>query len=126
MISALHVAAPPAKPLVVFDGDCHFCTLWIKRWRQITGERVDYLPFQDATIAERFPEIPRAQFEKAVQLIETDGRVFSAANAALRALAKNPSHECLWRLYASLQPFARMAEWTYRLVASHRPLFSAL
>src|SRR5256885_10825247 len=44
----------------LFDGDCNFCKLWIKRWQQTTGDRVDFLPFQDPQIAEHFPEIPRA------------------------------------------------------------------
>ena len=50
----LRVAAPPGKPLLVYDGDCGFCKLWIRRWQRTTGARVDYLPFQDAGIAGRF------------------------------------------------------------------------
>jgi predicted DCC family thiol-disulfide oxidoreductase YuxK len=69
----LTVAAPPPKPLLVFDGDCHFCTLWIGRWRQMTGDAVDYLPSQDSAIAARFPEIPPAEFATAVVLIDIDG-----------------------------------------------------
>jgi len=34
------IATPPAKPLLVYDGDCRFCTLWIKCWQQITGDRI--------------------------------------------------------------------------------------
>jgi hypothetical protein len=40
--SAIRVAAPPPKPLMVFGGDCNFCTLRIRRWQQMTGESVDY------------------------------------------------------------------------------------
>lgn len=43
----------------------------------MTGEAVDYLPAQDPPIVEQFPEIPREQFDTAVQLIESDGAVFS-------------------------------------------------
>lgn len=119
-------ASPPEKPLLVYDGDCRFCALWIKRWRQTTGDAVDYLPFQDATIAARFPEIPRAQFEQAVQLIDTDGRVFRGASAALRARAKNPARQWMLRCYERSPLFARAAECGYRFVAEHRKLFSAL
>ena len=111
---------------MVYDGDCRFCTLWIQRWQQTTGERVDYLPFQDESIGERFPEIPRARFEKAVQLIETDGRVYSGAEAALRALAKNPAREWPLRSYERSPLFARVAERSYRFVAEHRSFFSGL
>ena len=52
---------------MLFDGDCNFCKLWIKRWQQTTGDRVDFLPFQDPQIAEHFPEIPRAQLEQGIR-----------------------------------------------------------
>ena len=126
MNGIVRVTRPPAKPLLVFDGDCYFCGLWIKRWRQDTGDKVDYLPFQDASVQERFPEIPRAQFERAVQLIETDGTVFGGAEAALRTRAKNPGRTWLWRLYQSSLAFAAVANWCYQFVASHRPTFSWL
>ena len=58
MNSGIRVATPPPKPLMVFDGDCNFCTLWIRRWQQMTGDSVDYLPAQDPRIAAQFPEIP--------------------------------------------------------------------
>jgi predicted DCC family thiol-disulfide oxidoreductase YuxK len=124
--TVFRVVAPPAKPLLVYDGDCRFCTLWIKRWQQITGDRVDYLPSQDASIAACFPEIPREQFAIAVQLIEPMGVVFSGARAAFGALATNPSWRWLLRWYESSPLFARMAEGGYGFVAKHRALFSRL
>ncbi len=120
------VAAPPAKPLLVYDGDCRFCTLWIRRWQQTTGDRVEYLPFQDASVGERFPEIPPAWFASAVQLIEPDGRVYSAAAAALRALASHPARRWPLHCYERSPLFARTAERSYRFVAEHRRLFSTL
>ena len=48
--------APREKPLLVYDGNCGFCRLWIDRWRVITGDRLLYAPFQEA--AEQFPQIP--------------------------------------------------------------------
>ena len=97
MNRGLRVAMPPPKPLMVFDGDCNFCTLWIRRWQQMTGDAVDYLPAQDPRIAEQFPEIPRAQFDTAVQLIEPDGTVHSGAEAVFRTLAHNPKRH--WPLH---------------------------
>src|SRR6058998_1154009 len=81
------VVRPPQKPLLVFDGDCNFCRRWIQRWRQSTGDRVDYLPFQSPEIAEQFPELTREHFEQAVHLVEPNGEVFRGAEAAFRALA---------------------------------------
>jgi len=124
MTSGIRVAMPPPKPLMVFDGDCNFCTLWIRRWQQMTGDRVDYLPAQDPRIAAQFPEIPREQFDTAVQFIEPDGAVFSGAEAVFRALAHNPNRQWPLRWYEKSTPFTNLTEWAYRLVAENRTFFS--
>jgi predicted DCC family thiol-disulfide oxidoreductase YuxK len=126
MKSGIHVAAPPPKPLMVFDGDCNFCTLWIRRWQQMTGENVDYLSAQDPRIAAQFPEIPREQFDTAVQLIETDGSVYSGAEAVFRTLAHHPNQQWPLRTYERSVPFADITEWAYRRVAENRTFFSLL
>jgi predicted DCC family thiol-disulfide oxidoreductase YuxK len=36
---------------MVFDGDCNFCTLWIRRWQRATGDAVDYRAAQYPSIA---------------------------------------------------------------------------
>lgn len=120
MAAQQQVAHPPAKPLLVYDGDCGFCRTWLARWREITAPRVDDAPLQE--VAAQFPEIPREQFENAVQLIETDGQVFSGAEAVFRSLGKRkncaPSAWC----YEHLPAFATVTEAAYRLVARHRSL----
>ena len=126
MKSGIHVATPPPKPLVVFDGDCNFCGLWIRRWQQLTGDAVDYLPSQDPQITARFPEIPRQHFQTSVQLIEPNGEVFSGAEAVFRALAKNPNVEWPLRSYQSSRAFSWFTERAYEFVATHRTGFSLL
>jgi predicted DCC family thiol-disulfide oxidoreductase YuxK len=111
---------------MIYDGDCNFCSLWVHRWQHATGDRLDYLPFQDPLVAARFPEVPRGQFETAVQLIDTDGRVYGGAEAVFRALAHNPHGDWLLDWYGHSPLFARVTEWGYRLVARHRGFFSAL
>jgi predicted DCC family thiol-disulfide oxidoreductase YuxK len=114
------VARPPSKPLLVYDADCAFCKLWIARWREETGDAVDYEPLQNA--AANFPELPRAEFERAVKVIEPDGRVYSGAEAVLRSLGAGggvaPTRWC----YDHVPGFAAIAEAIYRLIASHRGL----
>jgi predicted DCC family thiol-disulfide oxidoreductase YuxK len=111
---------------MIYDGDCKFCSLWIHRWQLTTGDRLDFLPFQDPRVVARFPELPRGQFENAVQLIETDGRVYGGAEAVFRALAHNPHEEWLLDWYDHSPVFAHVTEWGYGVVARHRSLFSAL
>jgi predicted DCC family thiol-disulfide oxidoreductase YuxK len=120
------VASPPPKPLLVFDGECGFCRRWILRWQQATGERVDYAPFQEADLAARFPELPRTQCERAVQLIETDGAVYSAGEAVFRSLAYASRRRWPLWVYRNVPGAAPVTEVAYRAVASHRGVFSAL
>src|SRR4051794_31040660 len=93
------IASPPPKPLMIYDGDCNFCKYWIGRWKKLTGDTVDYFPSRDEQIAKRFPEIPREQFDVSVQFIETDGAVYSGAEAVFRSLAKNPRRQRWLRWY---------------------------
>jgi predicted DCC family thiol-disulfide oxidoreductase YuxK len=118
------VAAAPEKPLLIFDGDCGFCRRWIERWKSWTSGRVDYAPSQEA--APRFPEIPHGDFQRSVQLITPDGRVFDGAEAIFRSLACAPRRGGLLAAYKSVPGFAPAAELGYRLIASHRTAASAV
>ncbi len=62
-------------------------------------------------MAVRFPEVPRGQFETAVQLVEQDGQVYGGAEAVFRALAHNPQKEWLLDWYERSPVFARATEW---------------
>jgi predicted DCC family thiol-disulfide oxidoreductase YuxK len=114
----LRVRDAPPKPLLIFDGNCHFCRRWIERWRELTAGAVDYAPSQE--VAERFPEIPREAFEDAVQFIETDGTVFSAAEAVFRSLGHKRSRRWMIWCFEHVSGFAAITEAAYRLVAQHR------
>src|SRR5208283_311053 len=110
------------KPILVYDGDCSFCRLWIDRWRALTQDRVQYAPFQE--VAGRFPEIPREAFASSVQLILPSGEVFSAAHAVFQTLALVPGLAWMLWLYKHLPGAAYLAEFFYGLVARHRnPLY---
>ena len=83
--SHLHVSNPPPKPLLIWDGDCDFCRLWIERWRNMTMGKIDYTTYQKAS--DRFPEIPPDEFNRSLVLIQPDGTVVFAAEAVYRSLA---------------------------------------
>src|SRR4051794_17966568 len=70
------------RPLLVFDGDCAFCRQWVSRWRGMTGDRVEYRPYQE--VVDRLPTIGRERFERAAWLIEPDGRTSRGAAAVFR------------------------------------------
>jgi predicted DCC family thiol-disulfide oxidoreductase YuxK len=126
MPDVLRVSKPPPKPLMVFDGDCNFCTLWIRRWQQMTGDIVDYIPSQDPKVTEQFREISREQFDASVQFIQRDGMVFTGAEAVFRALACNPHRQWPLHIFERSKAFASFAGRVYRFVAEHRQVFSVL
>ena len=103
-----------STPLLIFDGACGFCRIWIEYWKQLTRDRVAYAPYQEA--AERFPQIPRQDFQRAIQLVRPDGSFTSGASAAFETLG-------LRRWYDSSRVLASVSEAAYRLVARHRDFF---
>ncbi|HEY3216852.1 MAG TPA: lipase maturation factor family protein [Candidatus Eisenbacteria bacterium] len=115
---------PPPKPLLLWDGHCGFCRLWVARWQRSLGDRVDCAPYQE--VASRFPERPLERFEQAVQLLEPDGRWSEGAEAVFRSLAHAPGRGWPLWLYRHLPGFAAASEWGYRLVARRRRAFSRI
>jgi len=111
---------------MLYDGDCDFCALWIRRWKTATADRVEYLAFQDARVEALFQEMPREALATAVHLVETDGAVYRGAEAGFRALAYDPEQGWLLELYEHLPVFAWLSERGYAFISRHRPLFSAL
>ncbi len=118
----LRVSNPPPKPLMIWDGECHFCKRWIERWREITVGEVDYATYQEA--AARFPEIPVEQFKRAVAFIEPNGEVFFAAEAVYRSLRYRSSRKWLAWSYDHVPGFAGISETAYKFIARHRGLGS--
>jgi predicted DCC family thiol-disulfide oxidoreductase YuxK len=122
--SDLRVTNPPPKPLMVWDGECHFCKRWIERWREITAGEVDYVTYQE--VADRFPEIPLEQFKRAVALIEPNGETFFAAEAVYRSLGCRPSRRWLAWSYDHVPGFAAISEIAYKFIARHRKFGSTV
>ena len=120
----LRVSNPPSKPLLIWDGDCDFCRLWIERWRQITAGKVDYATYQEA--AHHFPEIPTDQFSQSLVLIQPDSTVVFAAEAVYRSLANRGSREWLSWSYDHVPGFAAISETGYGLIARNRKFASAV
>ncbi|MGH7122727.1 MAG: lipase maturation factor family protein, partial [Stellaceae bacterium] len=114
-------AAAPARPLLIYDGDCGFCGYWARYWQKLTGDRVDYWPYQD--VAAQFPEISTAEFQRAVQYVAPDGTRARAAEASFLTLAQAKG-QWLWLwLYRHVPGFAVVSELAYAVIAAHRPAF---
>jgi predicted DCC family thiol-disulfide oxidoreductase YuxK len=117
-IGQFKVAYPPKKPFLLYDGGCRFCFRWAHRLRRWTKGRIDCAPYQREGF--RFREIPHEQMEYYVQLIETDGVVYSGAAAAFRILYYKRGTGWLLGMYRHVPLFAVLAEYAYDIVSRNR------
>jgi len=99
---------PSSKPLLIYDGKCGFCRIWLDYWRKLTGDRVEYAASQE--VGTRYPQIPQEEFSRSVQLVRGDGSVARGARAVFETLGYE-------RFYFGL------TEPVYRLIARHRDFF---
>lgn len=115
---------PPARPLLLFDGDCGFCRFWVARWRAATRGQVDVAPAQQE--ARRFPQIAKDDWKRAVQLVTPAGEVYGGAEAVFRTLAYAPERRWMLGVYRNVPGAQFVSEAAYGLVARHREFFSWL
>lgn len=103
---------------MIYDGDCGFCKYWLVKWKKVSGEIFDFEPYQSA--AERFKDIPKIEFQKAVQLILTNGEVYSGAKAAYYTYSVNGKLPVLFKAYENLGAFRFLSDGLYKLIARNR------
>jgi predicted DCC family thiol-disulfide oxidoreductase YuxK len=105
------------KTVLIYDGDCSFCAWQVRYWQRLTGQAVDYQPYQ--TAAAGHPGIPGGEFAGAIQLLTPDGRRYSGAEAVFRVLAAGGRTAAL-ACYRHLPGCSRLSEAAYRFVTRHR------
>jgi predicted DCC family thiol-disulfide oxidoreductase YuxK len=119
--NAVETPVASARPLLVYDGDCGFCAYSVRYWKKLTGDRVEYRPYQE--VAAQYPAIPIADFQRAVQFITPGGHRSSAAEASFLTLSHAPGKGFWLALYRRLPGFAIISELVYAFIAAHRPTF---
>src|ERR1700733_910758 len=114
----------PEDPLLIFDGHCGFCRIWIEYWKAITGGRVAYAASQE--VGPRFPQIPAKNFSESVQFVLPGGEALSGARAVFTTLTYAPG--MAWLIWANdrVPGVAPASEGAYWLIASHRTFFYQL
>lgn len=107
----------PGRPLLVFDGDCGFCTSAARagqRWLKL--EHVEPWQFLDLDAV----GVTEAECQDAVQWVAADGSTASAEQAVIAALRHAGG---LWGALGTVMglPGIRwLAALTYRLIARNR------
>src|ERR1700757_1255324 len=114
-LTTIHYVKMSDNPILLYDGNCGFCRIWIQYWDQLTDNRVDYAAAQE--VGERFPQIPQESYGQSVQLVMPEGRVLVGARAVFTTLTFVPGLGWLLWLYEHLPGFAVTSEGLYRLIA---------
>ena len=109
---------PGQKPILIYDGRCSFCKIWIDYWRLLTGDRIEYAA-KSQDVADQYPQIPREQFGKSVQFVREDGTVASGARAVFESLDMRKTYE-------RSRLFSWISEHVYAFVAARRDLCYAV
>lgn len=111
------VAGAEDRPLLVFDGDCAFCTSSARALERI-GPSAGIVPWQEADLDAL--GISEEQAIEAVQWIGADGTVRSGHEAIAAVLATaGPGWRIIGRTIA-VPGISRLAAIVYRLVADNR------
>ena len=110
-----------ARPLLIYDGDCGFCGYWARYWQKLTGDSVEYRPYQQ--VIAQYPTISEAEFQRAVQFIAPDGRRASGAEASFLTLAHARGKGFWLALYRYLPGLAPLSELAYAFIAKRRSGF---
>src|SRR5690606_4408407 len=111
---------PPNKTVLVWDGECGFCKYWKIYLEKLTNDEINYEPFQE--IASDFPDVEQHCFEEAVQLIDTEGKVYSGAHAAFRTLYLANKYSFFYNWYLNNAAFRNFSDSFYHWVSENRPM----
>jgi len=108
----------PSPRVLIFDGDCAFCTLWVERLRALLPEFPTSTPWQWVELDDY--ALTREDVENAAWLV-TSTRQFAGHLALSAILRSQPAIG--WRFLGHLiatEPFSTVSALAYRLIARYR------
>ena len=108
-----------ARALVVYDGECGFCTSTARRLRRLDrAGRLRFRPLQDDRVYAEDPRLDRRTCERTVHLVAEDGTIHAGGAALREAAARVGAGRVTWIL--ALPVARQVTEAAYRLVARNR------
>jgi predicted DCC family thiol-disulfide oxidoreductase YuxK len=110
--------AAATKPIMLYDGDCGFCTHWIHRISGWSRPRVPIVAYQSVDLAPLGVTAWRADRE--VLYVNAGGQVYGGAQAFARMLLTG---RATWRavgVLLAVPPTRWLAAGVYRVVANNR------
>lgn len=113
-----HDGVVTARPIVLFDGNCGFCTAVTQWGTERWPAAVDVIPWQQADL--RALGLDASQCERELQFVGVDGDHAGGAQAIGRWLETVGG---LWKVpgrLACIRPTSWIADGVYKLVADNR------
>jgi predicted DCC family thiol-disulfide oxidoreductase YuxK len=111
----------PEADVVIYDGDCKFCTGQVQRlaWLDGAGRRLAFISLHDPEVARRWPDLTYDMLMDQMYVVDRQGRRHGGA-AAFRYLTRRLPW--LWPLAPLMHvPFTLpIWQWGYRQVAKRR------
>jgi predicted DCC family thiol-disulfide oxidoreductase YuxK len=108
----------PARGLIIYDGDCGFCTASVNRLVRHARSHPDYLPWQSLDLA-RYGLTPE-QCQKRMYYTAPDGVVRGGAGAVAATLRNSSMPWPAAGVFLSLPGVRGIAEIVYRKIAANR------
>lgn len=118
-VGANRAQARPVRGWILYDGDCGFCSRWVKLWAN-TLRRRGFVPaaLQEPWVAEKL-QMPIDELLADIRLLTPDGQLISGSDVYLRAARHI---WWAWPFYAvfSLPGFNWLIRAGYRWFARNR------
>lgn len=113
------MTTPPGHDVILFDGHCRLCSAAARKLERLLSSRgTELRSFRDDGALSALPGVAYERCEKAMQLVQADGRVVEGAEAIVRALGRR-----VWGLplYVYYVPGLRqLVDLLYGVVARYR------
>ena len=112
------------RDVVIFDGQCRFCTAQVDRLRKWDrGNRLEFLSLHDPEVGRRFPDLTHEQLMAEMYVVDRSGRRHAGAEAVRYLSRRLPR---LWLLAPVLHVPGMLPlwRWAYRQIARRRYRFA--
>ncbi|MEU6474452.1 DUF393 domain-containing protein [Streptomyces massasporeus] len=106
------------RPVLIFDGDCGFCTMSVDVARRLVRPRCETVAWQHADLVSLGVTEERARHE--ALWVTPTGRVYGGAQAVAKALLSAGGVWSVVGAALTLPPVRWVAHGVYRLVADNR------